>query len=189
MSGALIGLPTATPGVLNGDANNNAKVNLPLVEVQAGFSAILSEVDAGSVTGDRRIKALEASADFRMRSGLDSLLLQDVFAGAAINSALWQTPVTTMTVTVANGFINLNAGLSTANAAVARCSSYRTFPLYKSYGVYWEANMQFSQQAQANNVCEWGLGIATGTAAPTDGAFFRVNAAGEFRCGDAVWNT
>lgn len=112
---------------------------------------------------------------------MDSLLFQDVFAGAAINSALWTSPVTTMTVTIANGFVNLNAGVSTASGAVARVSSYRTFPKFTSFGLYWEANMQFSQTPQANNVCEWGFGIATGTAAPTDGAFFRLNAAGEFR--------
>lgn len=181
MAGALINLPTGTPDVLANDGNNNAKVNLPLTEVDAGFSAITSEVDAGSIIGSRTVKAFESSEDFRMRSGLDTLLFQDSFAGAAINSALWQTPVTTMTVTVANGFINLNAGLSTASGAVARASSYRTMPMYKGFGTYFEANMQFAQLPTANNVCEWGLGIATGVAAPTDGAFFRVNAAGEFR--------
>lgn len=180
MAGAKIAL-SASADELQSDGNDNAKVNLPITESEAGFACASSEVDAGTVTGTRRQKAFEASADYRMRAGVDTLLFQDVFAGAAINSALWTSPVTTMTVTIANGFVNLNAGLSTANAAVARVSSYRTFPMYKSFGIYWEANMQFVQSPQANNVCEWGLGIATGTAAPTDGVFFRLNAAGEFR--------
>jgi hypothetical protein len=181
-----------TANIQNVDSNFNAQVNLPYTlpagtdqgggTSAAGFAAALSEVDSGSVTGTRNVKAFEASADYRERVGLDSIVFNEVFPSAAINSAIWTAPVTTMTLTSAGGFATLNAGLSTASAAVARLSSYRHFPIYMAYETYCELDVQFSQVPTANNVCEWGLGIATGTAAPTDGAFFRINASGEFRC-------
>lgn len=158
------------------------RVALPLVAEQSGHVVIVSEQDGGDVTGSRRMKELEGSEDYRLRVGLDTPFLDEQFPGAALNSAIWTAPVTTMTVTVAGGFVNLNAGLSTANAAVARVSSYRSFPAVGTSELYCEIIAQFAEPPIANNVTEWGFGIATGTSAPTDGAFFRLNAAGEFRC-------
>jgi hypothetical protein len=60
----------------------------------------------------------------------------------------------------------------------------RTFPLYASYGGFFESVVQIIQVPQTNNVTEWGFGYASGSvaSAPTDGAYFRLNAVGEFRC-------
>lgn len=156
-------------------------VNTPMAEAQAGFVSANSEVDAGTVTGNRLVRSMEVTQDFRLRVGTDNMVFNELFPGAALNSALWTAPVTTMTVTVNGGFGILNAGLSVASGAVARLTSYRHFPCYKTYTTYFEAEVQFSQTPVTNNVCEWGAFISTGTAAPTDGAFFRINAAGEFR--------
>ena len=112
-------------GPLSGSA---VAVNLP-AEAVAGFAALMSEQDAGTILGSRRTKALEASEDFRLRVGMDTPLLHEFFPGAALNSALFTAPVTTATVTVAGGFVTLNAGLSVASGAVARVSSYRSFPM------------------------------------------------------------
>ena len=160
-------------------ADDSVAVNLP-GKADAGFAAMLSEQDAGTVTGSRRTKELEASEDFRLRVGVDSLLLQETFPGAALNSAIWTAPVTTMTVAVSGGFLTLNAGLSVATSAVARVSSYRSFPTLATCELYGEIVAQIVQLPQANNVTEWGFGIASASTAPTDGAFFRLNAAGEF---------
>lgn len=86
-----------------------------------------------------------------------------------------------MTITSSGGFANLNAGLSLAINAVARLTSYRYIPIYKSYNTYFETNLQFTELPVAGNVCEWGAFISTGIATPTDGVFFRLNASGEFR--------
>lgn len=189
---AVIESGLSTSNIQNVDSNYNGQVNLPYVLPNgteqgggvdaAGFAAALSEVDSGSVTGTRLTKQLEASSDYRLRVGIDKMVFNEGFPSAAINSAIWTAPVTTMTLTSAGGFATLNAGLSTASGAVARLSTYRYFPVYMTYESYCELDVQFSQLPTANNVCEWGFGIATGTTAPTDGAFFRLNASGEFRC-------
>lgn len=161
--------------------NNELKVALQSDIETAGYATILSEIDDGYITGTPLRLQLEASEDYRLRVGVDTFLFDESFPGTALNSALWASPVTTMTITVADNFLNLNAGDSTASGAVARVSSYRHFPLYGASQTHIEMLIQFSQTPVTNNICEWGFGIATGTTTPTDGAFFRLNSAGEFR--------
>lgn len=148
---------------------------------EVGSVRLQTEVDAGTVTGIPKMIAPESSSDFRLRVGVDHSIINELFPSTALNSAIWTAPVTTMTLTVAGGFANLNAGLSLASGAVARLSSYRSFPCYKSYTTYYESQLQFTETPVAGNVCEWGAGIATGVASPTDGCLFRINAGGEFR--------
>ena len=179
MAGAKIAL-SATTGELQADTYNKAAVNTPLTEEQAGFIRITSAIDDGDVTGTVYTLPPETSGDYRLRVGTDTLMFSEKFVGSAINSAKFTTPATTATATVASGYLNLNAVSTVANN-VARCSSYRAFPCFTSYGIYFETAIIFTQDRPANNVCEWGLGIASGTSAPTDGAFFRFNASGEFR--------
>jgi hypothetical protein len=148
---------------------------------KVGGVRIFGELDAGTITGEAKLKALEVSSDYRLRVGVDNTIFNEGFQGAVLNSTLWTAPVTTMTVTVAGGFANLNAGLSVAINAVARLTSYRHIPIYKSFTTYFEDNLQFTELPVAGNVCEWGAFISTGIATPTDGIFFRLNSSGEFR--------
>ena len=148
---------------------------------RVGGVRLFGEVDAGTVTGNAKLKAVEVTNDYRLRVGVDQTAFNELFPGAALNSTLWTAPVTTATVTVAGGFANLNAGASVASGAVARLTTYRNFPCYRSYTTYFEAGVQFSSLPVAGNVCEWGSFISTGVASPTDGVFFRINAAGELR--------
>jgi hypothetical protein len=164
------------------DSNNNLKATGPLVDTQAGFAAMLAENDAGTITGTRSVKAVEISQDFRTRVGVDTMIFNEQFPGAALNTTLWGQALTTMTATVTTGFLNLNAGLSVASAAIARVYSYRHFPIYKTFTTMCEMEVQFTQTPQSNNLCEWGLFIASGTAAPTDGVFFRLTSSATFVC-------
>lgn len=148
---------------------------------EVGSVRLQAESDAGTITGVPLLKALEVSSDYRLRVGLDHSIFNELFPGAVLNSALWTAPVTTMTATVAGGFVNLNAGLSLAINGVARLSTYRHFPCYKSYTTYFESETQFAATPVAGNICEWGAFLSTGIAAPTDGCFFRINSGGEFR--------
>lgn len=156
-------------------------VNLPDDELKAGFGAMTAEVDAGDITGTRLTRSLEVTPDFRLRVANDNIIFNELFPGSAINTTLWSSPTTTMTTTVAGGFLNLNAGASIASGGVARVTSYRHFPCYKTYSTFFEIEAQFAAAPQAGNVTEWGAFISTGTAAPTDGAFFRVGSTGDFR--------
>lgn len=171
-----------TGNVAEVNSRNELLVALASTEEFAGYAAATSEVDSGSVTGSRLMRDFEVSADYRLRVGTDAPMLKELFPGATLNTTLWNAPTTTMTVTVVGGYLNLNAGLSVANAAVAQVSSRKSFPLVPTGSLNLSMDAQLAQDPVANNVTEWGLGIASGTTAPTDGVFFRLNAAGEFRC-------
>jgi hypothetical protein len=179
----MAGLPIQGLGgvVAEVNANHELEIALNSDETKSGFASLASEVDAGTATATRLVRALEASKDFRLRVSIDTVLFTELFPGTALNSAIWTAPATTATVTVAGGLLTLNAGASTASGAVARVSSYRSFT-FKGTSVLWfECTLQFAQLPQANNVSEWGFGIATGTTAPTAGAFFRYFADGSFK--------
>jgi hypothetical protein len=153
-------------------------------EAGAGFSTIVCEGDPGTLRGGARyMKAPEADEDYRLRVGQDSLVFQETWAGAALNSAQWTAPVTTFAVAVSNAYCKLNSGASAAANGVARVQSYRTFSLEHSFALYIEFPMQIVAAALGilNTTVEAGWFIASGTAAPTDGVFLRWNAAGELR--------
>jgi hypothetical protein len=163
------------------DASNQLKVNLNTSETTAGFAALVTEVDDGTATGSRYMKAPECTEDYRLRVGLDTMLFNDQFPGAAINTTIWSQQTTTMTIVVGSGLLTLNSGSSVATTVNARVQSYQHFPLYGTFPLFVQMIVQFPFTPQANNVTEWGVGLATGTSAPTDGVFFRLNASGEFR--------
>ncbi len=163
------------------DSNKRAMINTPMVDIEAGFQALLAENDAGTVTGERRVRAVELSSDFRVRIGQDNMIFKETFVGSLVNTTLWQTPVTTMTAVVGNGFMSLNAGSSLASGAVAQARTYRHFPCYKQYATYAEMEIALSSAPITGNKCEWGLMLASGVGLPTDGAFFRLDQARNFK--------
>lgn len=165
------------------DVLNQVKVALPSVADNAGFAVLGTEEDAGLISGVRKVKKLISCEHGALTVGQYTRLFGDNFPGSALNTALWSQPgLVTMTVTVANNFLTLNAGLSTAINAVAQVRTYRHFPFDPSNHNIIEIVAQFGQLPVTNNVSEWGVGIASGTTAPTDGMFFRLNASGNFVC-------
>lgn len=171
-----------SPNLASVDSSNNLKINMPTSAETSGFVSMVAENDAGTVTGSRFVLTPEVSSDYRLRVGSDSMTFVDSFPGTAINSTLWTAPTTTMTITSAGGFANLNAASSIALSAVARLQTYRHFPIFKSYTTYFDSEVSFTSLPVIGNVCEWGAFLSSTTTAPTDGVFFRLNAAGEFRC-------
>ena len=150
--------------------------NLPTDTSIAGFAGMLSEVDAGTIYGSRVVRQVEASEDYRLRVGVDSLLLQDTFNSTALSSNLWTNTATTFVTAVANELLSLNStNLTTANA-VNRVQSYRTIPILGTFQTYVEFIFFYTTTSPtlvANVVADLGVGIATGTADPTDGAILR----------------
>lgn len=172
---------TGTTAGLDGDANGNAKVNLPLTDTQAGFATMLAENDDGTVLGTRYMKSPEVSDDYRLRVGLDSSTFNLSFEGTTIAQAHIQQNLTTMTAAQASGFLVLNSGNATASGNAANIRTYRTFPLFGSFPTYGEFWLREGNATATNAVSEWGLGYATGTATPTGGVFFRRQAGGQLR--------
>jgi hypothetical protein len=171
-----------TTDLLEVDADGRALVNTPLVDIEAGFSAMIGENDAGSVTGDRRVRSMEISSDFRVRTGQDNMIFNETFVGAAFNTGLWQTTVSAMTTAVANGYAVLNNSLVLTSGATAMLRTYRHFPCYKQFTTYAEIEVNLQSAPVLGSICEWGLFLASGVATPTDGAFFRLDQVGEFKC-------
>lgn len=101
--------------------------------------------------------------------------------GSALNTNVWATSASTATVAQANGFIVLNAASSLATGAYAILNSIKSIPLYGTLPLKAQFNAKLSVGAQANSTVELGLGTATGTSAPTDGAFFRWDPTGAFK--------
>ena len=166
------------------DANHNLNVVTPITEIQAGFVTISSEIDAGSITGVRAVKALEATEDYRLRVGVDTLLMSETFSSTTLNTSIWTAPVngSGFTIVITAGWCTLNSGASVTSPADARLQTWRYFPVFGTFGTYFEMVCAFSQAPQTYNTTEWGAGIATGTSAPTDGAFFRIASDQTFKC-------
>jgi hypothetical protein len=179
-------LPIVIEGLtgIKADVNddNETLVALTQNEDNAGFALLACKMGSESDEGGVYVERLRASDFGRLAVGMDQFAWNHSFPGSALNTGLWASPTTTMTITVSGGFCALNAGASVANGAVARVTSYPMFPAFKTFADGVQMDVQFSQLPVANNVCEWGWVISTGTTAPTDGIFFRLNASGEFRC-------
>lgn len=170
-----------TGNIQDVNASNQALVNVPLNEMQAGFVAMTAECDAGTVTLSRLTRAMEVSNDFRLRVGVDTMMFNENFSANSVNSAVWTTPVNVMTIPISGSMLSLNGGLSTAIGAYAILKTYRHFPIFKQYGTYFEKEVQFSQAPVAGNRCEWGSMLVAGTAVPTDGCYFRLTESGAFQ--------
>lgn len=111
----------------------------------------------------------------------DSLILYEQVDGSTVNSNVWGTSTSGMTIAQANGFITLNSAAATTPGAYAVLTSTKQIPLYGHLPLKVTLNVACAGLPQANATIEAGVGVATGTAAPTDGCFFRWSPTGEFR--------
>ena len=156
--------------------------NLKIIPSNEGFVTISTEISYGDVLGYPLYRDPEVSTDYRLRVGFDNLLFNEQFASATLNTSVWQIPATTMTGVITAGWMVLNSALSAAASVNIQLQSWRQFTCIGSFGIYMDVKAALTQFPVANNVVEIGLGICTARTAPSDGAFFRLNALGEFRC-------
>lgn len=165
------------------DANKAARIALQNDSANNGILAITGRSDAGGFTGTVLDIDPEVDNDFRLRVSMDKLDGQEPWAGTTLNSRKWSSNVTTMTTAVSGGYLRLNAAASVAANGVARVTSYQTFPIAQSFPLALDVPIQVAAASIgiANTLLELGFFIASGTAAPTDGVFLRINAAGEMR--------
>lgn len=179
---AVLDTGSSSSGKANVNANFELEVHTPTTEANAGFVQISSEVDAGLVLGTRRVRSPEASEDFRLRVGADSILFNQSFEGTNIARDRIQQNDTTATAAQANGFLTLNSGSSTTSGQGTNVRTYRTLPLFGSFPTYVEFWANVQNPTATNALVEWGLGYCSGvTAQLTDGVFFRNISAGTLR--------
>jgi hypothetical protein len=146
----------------------------------AGSLRIKTENDAGQLTGMVSVREPQVSVDYRLRTGLDTLLFFDNFNMTAQNTGIWKMVSSTMTLTAGGGFLLFNTGLSGTAAQGVSYSTWRYFSLIPSAPLIVEGSFEINVVPQANQVLEFGLFVPTtaGITAPVDGIYFRLTSDG-----------
>lgn len=180
MSVSLIGkdgtnISTTANGVpvYTGDATNNP--------AGVGSVRMFSENDAGAITGESYLKSPETSSDYRLRVGMDTIILDDTFNGLTQNTTKWFYSNSTMTAAMPGaGTLNFGTVQGTAAGHGAFLRSYQYMPLFGASGLAIEFHLgQFTAAMIVNEVFRAGLGnVTTAGVAPTDGAWLEFTAGG-----------
>jgi len=144
-----------------------------------GAVRVMGEVDGGFVTGEVVLRPQEVDNDYRTRVSQDLILDEEVFNYTAQNTGKHNYAATTMASTWTAGQFTTNSGSITTITTGVQLSTYAFFPVTGTTTLSLDAELAFSQQPATNTFIEWGLGVpGTATTSPTDGVFFRLNAAG-----------
>jgi len=165
----------------NLDAGNNVKVALTNTPAYVGSVRMFSENDPGDVTGSPTLKSPETSQDYRLRVGIDTILLGDTFNATAQNTHNWAYTFNTLTASQPGaGTINFGTVQGTATGHGAFVRSFQYFPLIGTAPLACEVTFgQFTAPLVTNEVFAVGLGLpsAAGTL-PTDGVYYQLTSAG-----------
>lgn len=173
-----LGLTDNSAGDANGleiDTDHAAFVKTTQDSEKSGFAAMVSEKGVYP-NGDRLMREIEVSDDYRIRTECDSILFSDYPTGTALNSSIWTTRLSaSQTVVLGSNRYELNSsGLNTINSG-SMLRTCRTFQWYKANALYMETALSWTAQPVANWIAEWGYFNATSAiAAITDGVFFRI---------------
>ncbi len=181
---ALIEGGNDTANVANVNTTFQLQVGLNADSTKNGLLAIAGRADTGKFTGSVRDVAIDVDVEARTRVAVDSILFEESFAGSTQNTDKWLAGAVTMTQSVSNGVVTLNAASSTATGAVFAYTSYATIPTGNSALAVTTItqDIMLSQVGVLNTTVEFcGAFIASGVTAPTDGVLVRFNASGELR--------
>lgn len=170
MAVEIVGNPSANKLVINADGA--ASVQTPLNADKAGYAKILDSNGAPIATTENGALATSFFA----------MILYEQVDGAALNTNVWTTSASGMTIDQTSGFIRLNAGAATTASSYAILQSIKSIPMYGHLPLHLAFNLKASVIPQANLTIEFGIGTVSGTSAPTDGCFFRYTSAGQLLC-------
>ena len=170
-------------GLANVSSTYELQVVTPEEEIQAGFVQLSSEVDDGNVTGNRLVRALEVSDDYRLRVGVDQTIFNATFEGTTVMTPLYYQLLTTLTVGQATGFLTLNASSLTTTTTAAYVRTHRHMPTFGTYPTYVDLWIREGNETATNAISEWGLLYLTAqtTQQPIDGIFFRRLSGGQLK--------
>lgn len=157
----------------------NATAGLP-VEIKSGPVVSFYENDAGDITGTPENLSPEVDGDFRIRTGSDLMLDNEIISYTAQNTGKHVYTNTTMTMAWAIGGLSSNASGITTTTTGALFNTRAFFPVYGSASLYCEAAMAFDAQPTTNTILDFGL-FQAGAAnpfTPADGVMFRLTSAG-----------
>ena len=158
-------------------SNNQVQVNLPSVLTQSGYAIAVGQNWDGSSGAAEIARATQVSIDGRLRTGIDGVAWMDTFNHTIQDSGSYSINTTTFTLSMAAGIWAFNSGAVTTGSAVGRVQTYKTFPIQNAQ-LEVGFRVKFTQNAQANNGMELGLGYASAITTPTDGVYFKMDASG-----------
>lgn len=165
----------------NLDANGNVKMALTNTPALIGSVRLMSENDAGTITGVPYLKSPETSSDFRLRVGMDTVMFDDTFNGTTQNTTKWAYSTATLTATMPSaGTLNFGTVQGTAATHGAFYRTFQYMPLFGAGGLAVEFHYgQFTADLVANEVFLLGVGnVTTAGVEPTDGCWLQVTAGG-----------
>lgn len=165
----------------NVDAGGNTKVTLPTDTSKMGGALFFSQNDDGTATGTPYAKSPETSSDYRLRVGMDTILLTDTFNASAQNTNLWSYSFATMTATLpGTGFLQFGTVQGTTSAHGCFIRSFQYFPLVGTapLAVEFTGTVAVASLVAGENFIA-GLGLpGAANTAPTDGVWFKMTNAG-----------
>ena len=158
--------------------NNELEVALSKDFVSAGHALGGAEINPDGLGVGREVRPMDISTDYRLRVGIDSILFSDTYNHSIVNISKYKVVNTTATNALTGGRWVLNNGNSVTSGQGTQIQTWSYYRFALPGITYIDFELQFAQVPQTNNVCEFGLGLASGVTAPTDGILFRLNASG-----------
>lgn len=158
-----------------------AETNVSANPGNVGSFRMFSENDPGTVTGTAYLKSPETSSDYRLRVGMDTIILDDTFNGLTQNTTKWSYTFGTMTAAIPGaGTLNFGVVQGTAAGHGAFVRSFQYMPLFGASGLAIEFHAgQFTAPLIANEIFRAGLGnVTTAGVAPTDGVWLEYTSGG-----------
>ena len=158
-----------------------AETNVSANPGNVGSFRMFSENDPGTVTGTAHLKSPETSSDYRLRVGMDTIILDDTFNGLTQNTTKWSYTFGTMTAAMPGaGTLNFGVVQGTAAGHGAFVRSFQYMPLFGASGLAIEFHAgQFTAPLIANEIFRAGLGnVTTAGVAPTDGVWLEYTSGG-----------
>jgi hypothetical protein len=162
-------------------SNNNLKVALPTAAAQVGSVRLMSECDAGTITGTPTLRSPETTIDYRLRVGMDTMLDYHYFQETqfAINKFRFQA--STAQAASTGGYLTLNSN-SSLNYSWIYIDTINVFQAYSGNApLYCETYVRIDESVNSFATFEFGLsGLrdASGPYDALDGAFFRLTSSG-----------
>ena len=149
------------------DANGSAQATGPTDPTLPGYTKV----------SGKEGEPLRVTASGYLQVSTENLEFFDTIDGATVNTNLWTQSASTMTITQASSFLNLNPANSLATGVYAIISSIQNFTTTNTNPLYLRLLSQSSiTNLPANTTAEFGWGTVATTSAPTDGVFVRYQA-------------
>lgn len=175
-------------GSLKVGSSGSLTVNAGKNTAYTGYLIYMSENDPGTVytssAGLPHLESSEASDDYRLRVGTDTLCLSEVFNYSNPDYARWRYSTVgagTNTHIPNSDYLKITPAATTTNIG-AMIRTCKHFLLVDSGATYVEWVATYVSSSVTNNIMELGAGIvANPTASFADGVCFRWDATGSLR--------